>query len=85
MKGNRAVESPTAETQTTAQSATEFEVELRTAPQVGKQLGNKSEVTLWRWINDPELGFPKPVKIRGQLYFNGAAIDRWIESQMEAA
>ncbi len=59
--------------------------ELRTAKQVRKQLGDKSEVTLWRWVNDPELGFPKPTKIRGQNHFNGAAIDRWIKSQTAAA
>ncbi len=59
--------------------------ELRTAKQVRKQLGDKSEVTLWRWINDPELGFPKPIKIRGQNHFDGAAIDQWVARQMEVA
>ena len=59
--------------------------ELRTAKQVRRQLGDKSEVTLWRWINDPELNFPQPIKIRGQNHFDGAAIDRWIASQTKTA
>ena len=79
------MESLTVENQAATQSAAGPQPELRTAKQVRKQLGDKSEVTLWRWINDPELGFPKPIKIRGQNHFNGAAIDRWIESQTEAA
>ncbi|MDH2357681.1 DNA-binding protein [Bradyrhizobium sp. SSUT112] len=25
--------------------------------------------TIWRWMNDPELGFPKPMKINGRNRF----------------
>lgn len=28
-----------------------------------------SEMTMWRWRQDPSLGFPPGVKIRGRLYY----------------
>ena len=58
--------------------------ELRTAKQVRRQLGNKSEPTLWWWVKDPALNFPQPSQILGRLYFRGDEIDKWIEDRMEA-
>ena len=60
-------------------------VELRSARDVRRQVGGISEVTLWRRVRDPNLNFPKPVKISGRLYFRGDQIDAWISEQMEAA
>lgn len=34
-----------------------------------------SDMTIYRWRHDPKLDFPKPVEIRGQLYFDEAALD----------
>ncbi len=59
--------------------------ELRTAKQVRKQLGEISEITLWRWINNPNLNFPRPTKISGRRYFRSDEMDAWIEAQAEAA
>ncbi len=59
-------------------------VELRTASQVRAQLGEISEVTLWRRIRNPVLAFPKPIKILGRNYFLSAEIDHWIEAQVDA-
>ncbi|HEX9868802.1 MAG TPA: transcriptional regulator [Candidatus Tectomicrobia bacterium] len=56
-------------------------VELRTARRVREQLGGVSEVTLWRFQRDPNLGFPTPVRINGRLYFRVDEIDAWIESR----
>jgi predicted DNA-binding transcriptional regulator AlpA len=39
------------------------------APQVRRRYGNISDMALWRWLNDPELGFPQPVDIGGRRYF----------------
>ena len=60
-------------------------VGLRSATQVRQQLGGISDVTLWRRINNPELDFPKPIKISGRLYFRVSDIDAWVEAQAEAA
>ncbi len=35
------------------------------------------KMTLSRWLKDPELGFPKPVRIRKRYYFSEAAIVAW--------
>ena len=55
--------------------------ELRSARRVRAQLGNISPVTQWRWENDDNLDFPKPIKISGRNYFRGEEIDAWIERQ----
>ncbi len=55
--------------------------ELRTAKQVRKQLGEISEITLWRWINSPDLNFPRPIKISARNYFRSDEMDAWIEAQ----
>ena len=59
--------------------------ELRSAATVRQQLGKISNVTLWRWVRDPDLSFPKPIKISGRNYFRADQIDAWIEEQAEAA
>ena len=65
--------------------ASETSVDLRTAKQVRAQLGDISEVTLWRRMNNPSLGFPQPVRILGRLYFVGDDIDAWILAQAEVS
>lgn len=39
------------------------------APQVFKHRYGVSQMAGWRWMNDPSLGFPVPVKIRNRNYF----------------
>ncbi len=34
-----------------------------------------SHQTIWRWMNDPALGFPKPMKIHGRNRFLLAELD----------
>jgi len=60
------------------------QVELRTARKVRSQLGDISDVSLWRWIRNPDLNFPKPTRISGRLYFRSDEIDAWIEAQAAA-
>ena len=57
------------------------QIELRTAKQVCAQLGGISEVTRWRWVRDPGMKFPQPIKISGRNYFRGDEIDAWIQTQ----
>jgi len=38
---------------------------------------DRHRTTLNRWLKDPALGFPKPTRIRGRLYWDEAALDAW--------
>jgi predicted DNA-binding transcriptional regulator AlpA len=44
------------------------------APHTGRPC-SLSDMTIYRWRHDPKLDFPKPVEIRGRLYFDEAALD----------
>ncbi len=44
-----------------------------------------SEMTEWRWRNDPELDFPQSVKIRGRRYYRAEELRDWFEKQRQAA
>ncbi|TXN27149.1 transcriptional regulator [Methylobacterium sp. WL19] len=47
-----------------------------------------SDMTLWRWENDPALGFPKPIRINGRRYWRIAdlqAFEARQASKREAA
>jgi predicted DNA-binding transcriptional regulator AlpA len=39
------------------------------APQVRDRLGGISDMTLWRWLNDDTLTFPKPLVINRRRFF----------------
>jgi|KBSMisStaDraftv2_1062788.scaffolds.fasta_scaffold1317284_2 predicted DNA-binding transcriptional regulator AlpA len=43
-----------------------------------------SSQTRWRRQNDPELGFPKPIKIKGRTLYKLAELEEW-ERRMAAA
>lgn len=58
------------------------------APSVREMVGGITEVTLWRWLNQPEyaaLNFPKPVKIATRNYWRVGDIESWIADQMDKA
>lgn len=44
------------------QPSTTDQVAYLTGPQVQRRY-NITYVTLWRWMKDPAMGFPKPLKI----------------------
>ncbi|SFH21197.1 helix-turn-helix transcriptional regulator [Sulfitobacter dubius] len=44
-----------------------------------------SEMTVWRWRQDPSLGFPSPVRIRNRLYFRADELRDWMETQRAVA
>lgn len=58
---------------------------LITAVAVREALGGVSDMTLWRWLNDPDLDFPRPAYIGKRRYFRDAEIAAWIEAQAEAS
>lgn len=45
------------------------------------RLGGISRTTLWRYFNDPEFGFPKPVVMRNRNYWKEAELSAWIDNQ----
>ena len=36
-----------------------------------------SSMTGWRWTNDPELGFPRPIKIRNRCFRSRHALEEF--------
>jgi predicted DNA-binding transcriptional regulator AlpA len=44
---------------------------------VNDRYGNKARLTLYRWMKDPDLGFPKPVKIRGRHFWKLGQLRQW--------
>ncbi|MGB3027297.1 helix-turn-helix transcriptional regulator [Paradevosia shaoguanensis] len=48
-----------------------------TARQVRTRFGGISEMTLWRWIHDAKVGFPSPVYINRNRYFDLTEIEQF--------
>ena len=51
-----------------------------TAPQLRERFGGRSDVWLWRLLNDERANFPKPVIVRRCRYFPLSEIEAWEES-----
>ena len=49
------------------------------------RFGGISSQTLWRYVKDPNLGFPKPLYICGTRYWVSGEIDDFINRQRGAA
>jgi len=47
------------------------------ATQVRERYGGISDMTLWRWLRDKELGFPKPRRINRVRYWNDSELTEW--------
>ena len=54
------------------------------AGEVRQLCGGISDMTLWRWLDDKALAFPRPVYIARRRYWREADILEWLDSQ-EAA
>lgn len=44
-----------------------------------------SDMTLWRWLNDPEMDFPKPVYIGKRRYWREAELAEWLKARADEA
>ena len=58
---------------------------LITAAVVRDALGGVSDMTLWRWLNDPILNFPKPIYITRRRYWRDVEVSAWLDTQAEVA
>jgi predicted DNA-binding transcriptional regulator AlpA len=47
--------------------------------------GGVSDMTVWRWLHDPELDFPQPIYIRRRRYWHEAEILAWIAAQAKTS
>jgi len=47
------------------------------APQVRSRYGNVCEMTLWRWLHDEKLNFPRPHRINGRRFWKAAELAAW--------
>lgn len=54
------------------------------APAIAAELGVNIR-TLDRWLRDPDLAFPKPVRIKTRNYFPRAEIDNWKNTRLRAS
>jgi len=54
-----------------------------TGKQLRDRFGGRSDMWLWRLLNDPEADFPKPVVIRRHRYWALSEVQRWIEANRE--
>ncbi len=46
--------------------------------------GDVSDMTLWRWLHDEELKFPKPVVISRRRYWRLAELRAWLAERAAA-
>ena len=58
---------------------------LISASAVRALCGGVSDMTLHRWLRDPDMAFPRPVYIGGRRYFREVEIFAWIEARAEAS
>lgn len=56
-----------------------------TSAAVRKLCGGISKATLHRWMNRPELGFPKPIQIGLRNYWREADVLAWLDAREVAA
>ncbi len=54
-------------------------VKLVSAYTVRKMFGGVSDMTLWRWLKDPDVGFPKPIRIARRRYWRLAELEAFID------
>lgn len=52
---------------------------------VKELFGGISNMTLWRWETDSELGFPEPVRVRTRKFWKAAELREFIERQQGVA
>ena len=48
-----------------------------TAEQVRTRFGGISDMSLWRWLKDPELEFPQPIRVNRRRLFKEHEIIEW--------
>jgi len=63
---------------------TEIQSRLIKQSDVKHMIGDVSDMTIWRWLNEEgyeSLFFPKPIKIKTRNYWNVNSVQKWIAGQ----
>ncbi|WP_108484347.1 helix-turn-helix transcriptional regulator [Oceaniglobus ichthyenteri] len=55
------------------------------AATVRQMCGGISDMTLWRWLDNHDLDFPRPIYIGRRRYWKEAEIVAWLEAREVAA
>lgn len=55
---------------------------LLTGTQTRARVGNVSTMCIWRWIRDPRVQFPEPIKINSRNYWRLGDLREWQARQM---
>ena len=48
-----------------------------TAAQVRARYGAMADMTLWRWLSDPVLAFPQPLRINRRRFWRLDELEEW--------
>lgn len=56
-----------------------------TSKRVRKRYDDISDMTLWRWLRDPSMSFPKPMIINRRRYWLESDLDAWDKSKRMTA
>lgn len=59
--------------------------QLISASAVRDLCGGISDMSLWRWLKDPNLDFPRPIYIARRRYWRAADLDTWLDKQAREA
>ena len=62
-----------------------MEQKLISAAAVRDLCGGISDMTLWRWLNDPDMAFPSPIYLGKRRYWREAELTAWLARQGEEA
>ena len=65
---------------TQAEPARDAAQTFLTGPQVQARY-QKSHVTIWRWVRDPDLTFPAPMQINRLNYWRLSDLEAWEAAQ----
>lgn len=60
---------------------TESPEDLITATRVRRRFGNISDMTLWRWLGDTRIAFPRPLYIGQRRYWRLSDLAAWEAKQ----
>lgn len=61
-----------------------MQTQYLTAQQVRVRFGGISDMTLWRWLRDDRLAFPKPIVINGRRFFSCEQVENFERSRATA-
>ena len=64
-----------------SEAAASLSAKRITAATVRELCGGVSDMTLWRWLDNPAMNFPKPIRIGARRYWREAEVIGWLEAQ----